>query len=613
VKVCRLTIENFRGVRKAELHFHGHTLLVGENNVGKSTVCEALDLVLGPDRLRRLPPVEEYDFYNAGYLGSDGRPNTIRIEVLLTDLSPEVQRRSAANLEYWKKSEHRLLAEGEIADVDRTEVQPCLRLLTTAEYDPEEDQFGADTFYAHSPDAIEGELTRVPQAVKRALGFIYLRALRTGARALSLERGSLLDTILRMKEIRTDLWEKTRRRLRELDPPIEAAADELGPILETIEQRLGEYIPRHSQNRSTRLFVSQLTREHLRKTISFFLSMAAGQEPVPFHEVGAGTLNTLVLALLTFIAEIKKENVIFAMEEPEIALPPHTQRRIIKYLLTETTQCFVTSHSPYVIERFEPDQLTLLRRDSDGTLSGTPVVFPVGFKSKTYRSQVRRFIAEAILGRGVIIGEGLSEQLTLTAIAQKLEEADPTLFPLDVAGVSIANAGGDGSLGSFGAFFKSLGLATFAFYDQRKRKAEEVQRIKSSFDAACEAPYKGIEALLAAEIPADCVWTYLETVRDGDEDGRYGIPAERPDNTRLQELIQSALKGAKGEGGAATLIELCSSDQLPPTITEFLRTVYQRFPRPGRRETSSQPESDPSKTVPRSTEGDLGSTQLAEP
>jgi predicted ATP-dependent endonuclease of OLD family len=40
------------------------------------------------------------------------------------------------------------------------------------------------------------------------------------------------------------------------------------------------------------------------------------------------------------------------MEEPEIAVPPHTQRLIAEYLLNHTTQMFVTSHSPYVIERF---------------------------------------------------------------------------------------------------------------------------------------------------------------------------------------------------------------------------------------------------------------------
>lgn len=72
MRVSRLQIENFRGIKKAELHFSGHTLLIGGNNVGKSTICEALDLVLGPDRLNRTPPVEEFDFRNAGYLKEDG-------------------------------------------------------------------------------------------------------------------------------------------------------------------------------------------------------------------------------------------------------------------------------------------------------------------------------------------------------------------------------------------------------------------------------------------------------------------------------------------------------------------------------------------------------------
>jgi putative ATP-dependent endonuclease of the OLD family len=40
----------------------------------------------------------------------------------------------------------------------------------------------------------------------------------------------------------------------------------------------------------------------------------------------------LVFALLTLIADRKgNESVIFAMEEPEIALPPHTQRRVARF------------------------------------------------------------------------------------------------------------------------------------------------------------------------------------------------------------------------------------------------------------------------------------------
>lgn len=52
MKVARLCIENFRGVKGASIHFTGHSLLVGTNNVGKSTICEALDILLSADRLQ---------------------------------------------------------------------------------------------------------------------------------------------------------------------------------------------------------------------------------------------------------------------------------------------------------------------------------------------------------------------------------------------------------------------------------------------------------------------------------------------------------------------------------------------------------------------------------
>ncbi len=48
-----------------QLPFEGHTLLISANNVGKSTICEALDLILGPDRIHQFAAVEKFDFYNA--------------------------------------------------------------------------------------------------------------------------------------------------------------------------------------------------------------------------------------------------------------------------------------------------------------------------------------------------------------------------------------------------------------------------------------------------------------------------------------------------------------------------------------------------------------------
>jgi putative ATP-dependent endonuclease of OLD family len=101
---------------------------------------------------------------------------------------------------------------------------------------------------------------------------------------------------------------------------------------------------------------------------------------------------------------------------------------------------------------------------------------------------------------------------------------------------------------------------------------------------AKEIQQKGAEVLMAEEAPLDRQWQYLEALRAEDTDGRFGIPAARPADDELRKLTTSTLKGLKGEGGAAKLLQLCAVAELPKTITDFLADIYQRYPKPRRKE-----------------------------
>ena len=592
MRIVQLKIENFRGIESAELKFDGHALLVGANNVGKSTICEALDLVLGPDRLTRFPPVEEYDFYNGKYLepsqteGEDPTPVKIHVEVLLVELSPEVEKRCAKHLEFWHVAEKRLLVEGEAAAAVPGTSIPCLRLETIAQYDPDEDEFIADTFYTHSPDATDGEKSTVRRDIKRLFGFLYLRALRTGTRALSLERGSLLDVLLRLQKVRTGLWEQAISRLKKLD--IEQDAVELEPVLKSIEEKLSSYVSASNPGRKTKLFITQLTREHLRKTMAFFLAMRDDQEPVPFQQAGTGTLNTLVLALLSFIAELKPDSVIFAMEEPEIAVQPHTQRRIADYLLSHTTQAFVTSHSPYVIERFTAENTFLLMRTGGGKLDATCVADATGLKENEYKRYARRGLAECMLGKGVILVEGVTEYHALPVLARCLESQDVSLNPLDLAGVSLFDAESDSQIPKFAKFFQALGLKTFGFYDMKIRDTAEKAKFAASLDVNEEHKYKGFEQLLSIEVPVKRLRAFLQDLLDNGLDAaHYKVPTTLPaDDAAIRKLIVSLLSSSKGAGWAARLLEQCEPNELPITAVQFLKKIYTYFPLPAAPQTA---------------------------
>ena len=587
MKIVRLSITNFRGIKSAELLFDGHTLFVGSNNVGKSTICEALDLVLGPDRLNRSPAIDEFDFYNAQYLKpaeKEGEESTLiklRIEGVLIDLSEAILTKCGGHLEFWHVEEKRLLAEGEADNVKPPISVPCLRLETVGIYNPEEDEFEAKTYFSHSPDAQDGNLTLVPRHIKREFGFLYLRALRTGSRALSLERGSLLDIILRTKGIRTALWEKSIQRLRALD--IEADATEIAPVLREIEDRLARYIALEAPGDATKLYVSELTRDHLRKTMAFFLALSSDQNHVPFAHAGTGTLNTLVLALLSFIAELKPETVIFAMEEPEIAVPPPTQRRIAHYLFTKTSQAFVTSHSPFVMERFEPSNTLLLTREA-GVVTAQKVSDASGLTNNEFKQFARWGLCECMLGNAAIVVEGLTELHAMPVAAARMELEEPGVTggqSLDILGATFFYAEGESNMPKFGKFFKTLGLKAFAFYDVNPQRREAAKKaLAEAYDINWEHQHKGFENLVAFEMPTGVLWSFLEKLRDSGEAGEIGIPAAKPaDEAQLRKLTAAALRSGKGAGWAARLFEECAYADLPPTVMKFLREVFAAMPK----------------------------------
>ncbi len=64
MKLKEITIEKFRGIRSLNLPLDQLTVLIGENNTGKSTVLEAIRLVLSRGfGTRRSGQFAEYDFH----------------------------------------------------------------------------------------------------------------------------------------------------------------------------------------------------------------------------------------------------------------------------------------------------------------------------------------------------------------------------------------------------------------------------------------------------------------------------------------------------------------------------------------------------------------------
>jgi putative ATP-dependent endonuclease of OLD family len=593
MRVRRLNITNFRGVSQGRVDFAGHTLLVGGNNIGKSTVCEALDLVLGPERLFRRPVVDEHDFHCGRYLDAAGAPIEIHIEAILVELSEEATRRFGGHLRRWNDRAGTFVDDGEdgLDQADGPGVVWALPLVFFGRYDRDEDDFVGNTFFDHptkEEDTLDEETEiklgrgRVPftRVHKRLCGFVFLRTLRTGSRALSLQRGSLLDSVLNLGGAgAVDMWQDTLGRLQGLDPAI-GEIEQLKHIRSEVRARMGRFVHLAPGDDSTAFFASDLTREHLREVVRLFIAAQPGQHLVPFGRLGTGSINLLVFALLTFIAELKdKQSVIFAMEEPEIALPPHTQRRVTRFVLAEMGQSIVTSHSPYVIEQFDPEQIVILNRGGGGVLTGHPIDAQT-VKPKAFRTERRQF-AEAILSRAVLVVEGATEAALFPVASSVLEASLPAdaYMHFDLAGVSVFDAGADNAVPRLGPIFSALGKLVFGFYDKPNVAfgQQMLDKLKS-YTEVWESPEKGIENVLIKQTPIAVVRRFLVEVKDRADYPAVGAYDPTASDAEVAALATKVLKARKGDayGYAAMLIGQCqNAAELPATIREILETIHE--------------------------------------
>lgn len=571
MRIVKITIKNFRGIKDGEILFPKHGVLVGDNNTGKSTILEAIDLALGPERMKHRPVIDEHDFYAGEYMVAETNIE-ICSEVIISDLSEEQETFFKDNLEWWNTNTNSLITEPPAEGTDVEGVSSALRVKFVGSYDSEEDDFIGDTFYC-SPAKDDGTLTKFSTKDKRQCGFLILRTLRTGSRALSLERGSLLDIILDLREIKLKMWEDVLVQLRGL--PI-AANPELGisTILTGIQNALRNFVP-SEWGTDPQLKVTDLTRENLRKNLNAFIATGAtkanGDKHIaPFKKQGTGTVNTLVLSMLSMIAELKK-NVIFAMEEPEIAIPPHTQKRIISTIRKQSAQALFTSHSPYVLEEFDPSEVIVLQ-NNNGVIRSVPASFPNTIKRKQFKEQFRKKYCEALLSKRVLIAEGRTEYDSIPVAARRLNELDPNKYSsLEALGISVIDAESDSQIEPIGKLLKSLGKTVYAIYD----KQDEAQRLKiiAAIDVGFESSVKTFEKLVLDGVPASRLKIFaLALVADGDWPNHI---TPTPDATSTEDEIKAGLEKyfgwSKGASGAANLLEGCALNEFP----DFIKTTIE--------------------------------------
>jgi predicted ATPase len=445
MRVSLLQISNFRGIKRGSVHFRDHTVLIGPNNSCKTTIIEALTLVLGRDRLIRT--LTEHDFYGS----TPDATARITITATITDFDPPDFTQhpewfgDRRGVPFWfdpdsgavvpEQGHARQLLASQIVFAARFNAD-TLDVETVRYFDGGDgrDVFDDDNFVA------------VPPKLIRDLGFFLVPASRSWDRMLSFA-SELFRRVIRSADglpAATVLAERDRLR----DPGAKLEDDaRLAPVVREVNAEMGRLLGKETP---LNLRITATDSAAVLEAITAHFQADAGVA-VPAKRQGSGLISLQSLFLLLHFGQRRiqeGESFVLALEEPELHLPPGVQRRVLSRLQALSTQTIVTTHSPLVAGYCEATSL-LVVRSRDGELDVRPMLARALTQEAT--NAVRRLFqinrtetAAAVMSDCVLVPEGRYDfdWLTLALRVAELhgEAGEPCLFGVRVGLIPTSDA-----------------------------------------------------------------------------------------------------------------------------------------------------------------------------
>lgn len=391
----------------------GLNVLIGENDSGKSTILDAIKLVLKTHAYEWIK-VEDTDFHS--------ETDKLKIEIHFSGISNEEAKHF---IEWSGWAEEERVSEGKLIK----ELRPKLILIYQAEIKD----------YRIIPSDIKAGMDGVGHLLnaeaREYLKCTYLKALRDADSELTAKKNSRLSEILQKHQLfykQKGVEHEFETDFKEINKKIEnrfKGIDGDKKYNEQIKITIDKFLEKFIDDKTISLF--SLGKTEI-KNILEKLSLGI----VDRSNLGLGTMNRLFMAAELLHLKREWDGLKLCMiEELEAHLHPQAQMKIIEALNEEANkgiQFILTTHSPNIASKVHLKSLIVCKNDT---------VFPLADNytklGKVNYNYLERFLdttkSNLFFAKGVIIVEGWSEEILIPSLAKKIG------YDLTAREVSIVN------------------------------------------------------------------------------------------------------------------------------------------------------------------------------
>ena len=485
MKLTTVEIRNFRCIKELSVNLDETTVLIGENNSGKTAFLEAIRICLERLRGRGRGPFNEYDYHlsDEGSAPADSDPIQIELSFVETDSEPWTDEvaQSLEGLVAFDDEDHRRVTLQVTSSFDRNGVGPA------TDWD----------FLDANGNPLPTKAIAQLMTFQRMVPAFYLSALRDAAKHF-VSNGRFWRTFLaelgvpedKKKELEKELAD-LNRRLIEAHQPLLEVRRRLEDAAKVIEFGASDIVAIDAL--PTKLF-SLLSRTQVS-----LASRSGARIPVEFQGEGTQSLTVLLLFgafLRSQLSELDPAaEPITALEEPEAHLHPSAIRSLMSLVRDLPGQKLVSTHSgdllasvkASAIRRFvHEDGGIKAYRIQRGTLSPE--------EERKFDFHVRRTRGELLFSRCWLLVEGETETTLFTGAAEALG------LDLERKGVRCVEFS-QTDVGMLAKVANQLGIAWYCVLDDDSGRRKYENRVKAQLDAASEADqlvilYENVELLL---------------------------------------------------------------------------------------------------------------------